>query len=126
MSAPDQSVQEWCLTYVQRYRASLDRSRICYGVKCRADMGRDKVRAFCAFGSALAYSVNRSAPIMDITFSTSAESVTGIRFNPSESSVLASIGSDRTFTLYDIRTGKAERRVVMSVRILFQDGPTDP
>ena len=56
---------------------------------------------------------------MDITFSTSAESVTGIRFNPSESSVLASIGSDRTFTLYDIRTGKAERRVVMSVRILF-------
>ena len=34
----------------------------------------------------------------------------------SESSVLASIGSDRTFTLYDIRTGKAERRVVMQVR----------
>ena len=33
-----------------------------------------------------------------------------------ESSVLASIGSDRTFTLYDIRTGKAERRVVMQVR----------
>ena len=32
-----------------------------------------------------------------------------------ESSVLASIGSDRTFTLYDIRTGKAERRVVMQV-----------
>ncbi|VDB87124.1 unnamed protein product [Peniophora sp. CBMAI 1063] len=57
----------------------------------------------------------KSAPIMDITFSTSAESVTGIRFNPSESSVLASIGSDRTFTLYDIRTGKAERRVVMSM-----------
>jgi DDB1- and CUL4-associated factor 13 len=29
--------------------------------------------------------------------------------------VLASVGSDRTFTLYDIRTGKAERRVVMQV-----------
>jgi WD repeat and SOF domain-containing protein 1 len=39
-----------------------------------------------------------------------------VRFNLSESSVLASIGSDRTFTLYDIRTGKAERRVVMQVR----------
>lgn len=38
-----------------------------------------------------------------------------MRFNLSESSVLASIGSDRTFTLYDIRTGKAERRVVMQV-----------
>lgn len=52
---------------------------------------------------------------MDITFSTSAESVTGVRFNPSEPSVLASVGSDRTFILYDIRTGKAERRVVMQV-----------
>jgi hypothetical protein len=29
--------------------------------------------------------------------------------------VLASIGSDRTFILYDIRTGKAERRIVMQV-----------
>ncbi len=53
--------------------------------------------------------------MIDITFSTSAESVTGIRFNPSEPSVLASVGSDRTFILYDIRTGKAERRVVMQV-----------
>jgi WD repeat and SOF domain-containing protein 1 len=52
---------------------------------------------------------------MDITFSTSAESVTGVRFNPSEPSVLASVGSDRTFILYDIRTGKAERRIVMQV-----------
>ena len=52
---------------------------------------------------------------MDITFSTSAESVTGVRFNPSEPSVLPSIGSDRTFILYDIRTGNAERRIVMQV-----------
>ncbi|KAH9976620.1 WD40 repeat-like protein [Lactifluus volemus] len=58
----------------------------------------------------------KSAPVMDITFSTSAESVTGVRFNPSESSVLASVGSDRTFILYDIRTGKAERRVVMQMK----------
>ncbi|KAI0275996.1 Sof1-like domain-containing protein [Russula aff. rugulosa BPL654] len=48
----------------------------------------------------------KSAPVMDITFSTSAESVTGVRFNPSEPSVLASIGSDRTFILYDIRTAR--------------------
>ncbi|KAN0120460.1 WD40 repeat-like protein [Russula decolorans] len=58
----------------------------------------------------------KSAPVMDITFSTSAESVTGVRFNPSEPSVLASIGSDRTFILYDIRTGKAERRIVMQMK----------
>ncbi|KAI0061236.1 WD40 repeat-like protein [Artomyces pyxidatus] len=58
----------------------------------------------------------KSAPVMDITFSTSAETVTGISFNASEPSVLASIGSDRTFTLYDVRTGKAERRLVMQMR----------
>jgi DDB1- and CUL4-associated factor 13 len=52
---------------------------------------------------------------MDITFSTSAEFATGVRFNPFEPSVLTSIGSDRTFILYDIRTGKAGRRIVMQV-----------
>jgi WD repeat and SOF domain-containing protein 1 len=58
---------------------------------------------------------NRSAPISNLTFPTSTETITSVRFNLSESSVLASIGSDRTFTLYDIRTGKAERRVIMQV-----------
>ncbi|KAF5346611.1 hypothetical protein D9757_013099 [Collybiopsis confluens] len=42
--------------------------------------------------------------------------VHSVRFNQSETSILASVGSDRTFTLYDIRTGKAERRVVMQMR----------
>ncbi|KAG6821211.1 hypothetical protein H0H93_004032 [Arthromyces matolae] len=55
----------------------------------------------------------KSAPISNLTFPTSTETITSVRFNLSEHSVLASIGSDRTFTLYDIRTGKAERRVVM-------------
>lgn len=58
----------------------------------------------------------KSAPISNLTFPTSTETITAVRFNLSESSVLASIGSDRTFTLYDIRTGKAERRVVMQMR----------
>lgn len=40
-----------------------------------------------------------------------------VRFNMAEASVLASIGSDRTMCLYDIRTGKAERRVVMQVGV---------
>ncbi|KAG5635787.1 hypothetical protein H0H81_010130 [Sphagnurus paluster] len=57
-----------------------------------------------------------NAPISNLTFPTSTETITSVRFNLSESSVLASIGSDRTFTLYDIRTGKAERRVVMQMR----------
>jgi len=33
----------------------------------------------------------------------------------SEASVLASIGSERTMCLYDIRTGKAERKITMQV-----------
>ncbi|KZT28302.1 WD40 repeat-like protein [Neolentinus lepideus HHB14362 ss-1] len=58
----------------------------------------------------------KSAPISDLTLPTSTETITSVRFNLSEFSVLASIGTDRTFTLYDIRTGKAERRTVMQMR----------
>ncbi|KAG0703562.1 WD40 repeat-like protein [Suillus ampliporus] len=58
----------------------------------------------------------KSAAISNLTFPTSTETITSVRFNLSETSVLGSIGSDRTFTLYDIRTGKAERRVVMQMR----------
>jgi len=58
----------------------------------------------------------KSAAISNLTFPTSTETIDAVRFNLSESSVLASIGSDRTFTLYDIRTGKAERRIVMQMR----------
>jgi WD repeat and SOF domain-containing protein 1 len=57
----------------------------------------------------------KSAAISNLTFPTSTETITSVRFNLSETSVLGSIGSDRTFTLYDIRTGKAERRVVMQM-----------
>ncbi|KAJ7231347.1 WD40 repeat-like protein [Mycena rebaudengoi] len=57
----------------------------------------------------------RSLPLSTLSFPTSAETITALRFNASETSVLASVGSDRTFALYDIRTGKAERRVVMQM-----------
>ncbi|RPD61737.1 WD40 repeat-like protein [Lentinus tigrinus ALCF2SS1-7] len=58
----------------------------------------------------------KSAAVSNLTLPTSTETVTAIRFNLSEASVLASIGSDRSFTLYDIRTGKAERRIIMQMR----------
>lgn len=56
---------------------------------------------------------------MNLSFPTSTETITAVKFNLSESSVLASTGTDRTFTLYDIRTGKAERRLVFQVLILL-------
>ena len=52
---------------------------------------------------------------MNLTFPTSTETVTALKFNQSEVSVLASTGSDRSFTLYDVRTGKAERRLILQV-----------
>lgn len=61
---------------------------------------------------------NRTNPISNLAFGGSAETVTAVRFNQSETSVLASVGGDRTMCLYDIRTGKAERRIVMQVRFV--------
>lgn len=58
---------------------------------------------------------SKSAPVSTLTFGSSQETVTSVRFNQSETSVLASVGTDRTMCLYDIRTGKAERRVRMQV-----------
>ena len=60
---------------------------------------------------------NRSSPLSTLAFASSLETVAGVRFNQSETSVLASVGNDRTLCLYDIRTGKAERRIIMQVRI---------
>ncbi|RSH87615.1 rRNA-processing protein sof1 [Apiotrichum porosum] len=58
----------------------------------------------------------RSAPLSTLQFGSSLETVSALQFNHSETSVLASVGSDRTMCLYDIRTGKAERRIVMNMR----------
>lgn len=41
--------------------------------------------------------------------------VISVKFNQSETSVLASTGSDRTVCLYDIRSGKATSRLVLDV-----------
>lgn len=58
----------------------------------------------------------KSAPITNLTFGGSAETVDVVRFNMTEASVLASVGSDRSMCLYDVRTGKAEKRVIMQMR----------
>ncbi|KAK4688856.1 DDB1- and CUL4-associated factor 13, partial [Tremellales sp. Uapishka_1] len=58
----------------------------------------------------------RSNPLSTLAFGNSMETVTAVKFNQSETSVLASVGTDRTMCLYDIRTGKAERRIVMNMK----------
>ena len=42
--------------------------------------------------------------------------IISVRFNQSETSMLASAGSDRTVCLYDIRTGKSTSRISLTVR----------
>lgn len=61
----------------------------------------------------------RSNPLSTLQFGSSMETVSALRFNQSETSVLASVGADRTLCLYDVRTGKAERRIVMQVSSVF-------
>lgn len=58
----------------------------------------------------------RTAPLSTLSFGGSMETVACVRFNQSETSVLASVGNERTMCLYDVRTGKAERRIVMNMR----------
>lgn len=58
----------------------------------------------------------RTAPLSTLSFGGSMETVECVRFNQSETSVLASVGNERTMCLYDVRTGKAERRIVMNMR----------
>lgn len=62
---------------------------------------------------------HRTAPLNTLQFGNSMETVSGVKFNQSETSVLASVGNDRTMCLYDIRTGKAERRIVTQVGTIF-------
>lgn len=65
----------------------------------------------------------RSSPVSNLAFGSSLETVSAVKFNQSETSVLASVGNDRTMCLYDIRTGKAERRVVMQVSYILRRAP---
>jgi len=58
----------------------------------------------------------KSTPLSTLAFGSSTETVSAVKFNQSETSVLASVGGDRTMCLYDIRTGKAERRIVMTMK----------
>lgn len=64
----------------------------------------------------------KTAPLSTLKFhststSSSGEHIVCVAFNKSETSVLASSGSDRTVCLYDLRSGKALGRVAMQVRL---------
>lgn len=60
------------------------------------------------------WSPHRSEPIQRMTWG--ADTVTTVRWNPAESFLLASAGSDRAVTLYDTRAATPLRKVVMSMQ----------
>ena len=57
---------------------------------------------------------NRSEPIN--TFKWGAESVTSVKFNPAESDVFVTTGSDRSICLYDLRMSTPVRKLVMQTK----------
>eukprot|EP00128_Syssomonas_multiformis_P011557 Colp12_sorted_trinity150504_noHs@6414 len=57
---------------------------------------------------------HRSEPIR--SFNWGVETVNSVKFNPIETSVLASTAADRNIALYDLRAGSALRKVVLAMR----------
>ncbi|KAJ8577874.1 hypothetical protein ON010_g1332 [Phytophthora cinnamomi] len=57
---------------------------------------------------------SRSTPTHE--FAWGADSINSVHFNPAEASLLASTGSDRNITLYDIRVASSMRKIVMGMR----------
>jgi WD repeat and SOF domain-containing protein 1 len=63
------------------------------------------------------YDLNRpnSAPTQTLAWPTNVDSITSIAFNQTETSLLASTGSDRSLVLYDLRTNTPLHRSVMTM-----------
>ncbi|KAJ3100475.1 rRNA-processing protein sof1 [Phlyctochytrium planicorne] len=57
---------------------------------------------------------DRSDPITSLTWG--AETITTVKFNQTETSILASAGTDRTITLYDIRTSQPITKAILALR----------
>ncbi|KAJ3398861.1 rRNA-processing protein sof1, partial [Chytridiales sp. JEL 0842] len=57
---------------------------------------------------------SRSEPIL--TLSWGAETITTVKFNQTETNILASAGTDRTITLYDLRTSQPLSKVILALR----------
>ncbi|EDO19027.1 hypothetical protein Kpol_2002p99 [Vanderwaltozyma polyspora DSM 70294] len=57
---------------------------------------------------------SRSKPISNLTWG--ADNVTNVKFNQTETDILASTGSDNSIVLYDLRTNSPTQKIVQSMR----------
>jgi len=62
----------------------------------------------------LLWDTARSEPVQ--SFEWGADSITRVRFNPAEHSLVGALSNDRSVTLYDLRTGSATQKAVMQTR----------
>ena len=75
---------------------------------------RDNRFATAADTEVLVWDHARSNPIHK--FSWGCDAISSVKFNPAETSLLASTGSDRAITLFDTREGSAMRKAVLAMR----------
>ena len=81
-----------------------------FGVDCNWS---DETFATC--GTAVdIWNPARAEPTMSIPWGV--DTVTAVRFNPAERSLIATAASDRNVTLYDLRAAKAIKRVFLTMR----------
>lgn len=60
------------------------------------------------------WDINRNKPISDLSWG--ADNITTVKFNMTETSVLASAGSDNSIILYDLRTNSPTQKIRTSMR----------
>jgi len=111
---------------VNLFPSQLSSNPLTYSTLFVSAMDHHRTEPAFATGSNLVqlWDETKSAPVSNLTFAGSTETIESLRFNASESSVLATAGSDRALTIYDVRTGKAERRVIMQVGLFFPTSRT--
>ncbi len=102
-------------------------------VKCWSQESREPLNTYIHTHAFTGVDHHRSAPLfatssnqIDIwdheraepttALSWGAETITTVKFNQTETSILASCGSDRTIHLYDLRTNKPLSKVVLAMR----------
>lgn len=78
------------------------------------DHHRDDSLFVTAGASIELWDSNRSRPVSNLTWG--ADNVTKVSFNKTETSVLASAGSDNSVVLYDIRTNTPTQKLVQTMR----------
>ncbi len=59
------------------------------------------------------WDINRSEPMHK--YSWGADYVKGVRFNPSEKSLIGGVGSDRSITLYDVRSSSPLKKTILAM-----------